>query len=45
LKINPENSAFFNPSLWLRFFSPGTTRVDFYDTQAYVKIAFDMAEK
>lgn len=43
--MNPENSVSFNPALWLRFFSPGTIRVAFCYTQAYVKIAFDMAEE
>lgn len=28
-KVNPENSASFNPALWLRSFSPGSTHVDF----------------
>lgn len=39
-KVNPENSASFNPALWLRFCSPRGTCVDFCETHADVKTAF-----
>lgn len=41
-KVNPENSASFNPALWLRFCSPGSTWIDFCSTHASVKTAFAM---
>lgn len=44
-KINLENRAPFNPALWLRFFSPGTTSVTICDSHINTKIAFAVVEK